>query len=369
MKVEMSNKAHGMVFSKSGVPMKAQEFPFSRLKESELLVKIKYATICGSDLHTYRGLRKTPVPTILGHEIIGSIETLPHGNPIKDYYGDDLKVGDSITWSIAASCGDCHYCKINIPQKCRNLFKYGHEQITEHHPLSGGYAEYCHLAKGTTIIKIPDHIPYKVIGPANCATATTAAAFRIGGDCSGKVVIIQGAGMLGLTACAMAKYLGASEIIAIDIDEKRLSLAHKFGATKTLLFANDSDKIVNDVQKITNGYKADLIIEMSGISKSVELGFNLLSIGGHYVLVGSVFTQPSVEISPETTVRSLFNIHGIHNYAPQDLAMAIRFLADCYMKYPFESLISSEFSLKEVNEAFDYSIATKSFRVAVRPNY
>ena len=364
----MSNKTYGMVFSESGVPMKAQEFPFPELKESELLVKIKYATICGSDLHTYQGFRKTPVPTILGHEIIGEIETLPQEGFLKDYYGNDLKVGDVITWSIAASCGDCHYCMIGIPQKCLHLFKYGHEPITEIHPFSGGYAEYCHLAKGTTIVKFPEDIPYEVIGPANCATATTAAAFRIGGDCSGKVVIIQGTGMLGLTACAMARYLGANEVIAIDIDEKRLNVAHEFGASKTILINNNPEKIISDVQQITNGYKGDLIIEMSGISNSVGLGFNLLGIGGHYVFVGSVFTQPAVEISPETTVRNLFNIHGIHNYTPQDLAMAIKFLGENHTKYPFKSLISSKFSLKEVNEAFEHSIATKAFRVAVVPN-
>ncbi len=364
----MRNKALGMVFSKSGTLMKAQEFPFPELRESELLVKIKYATICGSDLHTYQGFRKTPVPTILGHEIIGEIETLPREGFVKDYYGNDLKVGEVITWSITASCGDCHYCKIDIPQKCLHLFKYGHEPITENHPLSGGYAEYCHLAKGTTIVKIPDDIPYEVIGPVNCATATTAAAFRIGGYCSGKVVIIQGTGMLGLTACAMARYLDADEVIAIDIDEKRLNVAYEMGATKTLLLDNNPEKIISDVQQITNGFMGDLIIEMSWFSNSVELGFNLLSIGGHYVFVGSVYTQPSVEISPEITVRNLFNIHGIHNYTPQDLAMAIKFLGENHTKYPFESLISSKFSLKEVNEAFEHSIATKAFRVAIVPN-
>ena len=174
--------------------------------------------------------------------------------------------------------------------------------------------------------------------------------------------------MLGLTACAMANYHGAKEVIAIDIDEKRLNIARKFGATKTFLIDNNQEEIISDVKQITNGYMGDLIIEMSGISESVELGFNLLGIGGHYVFVGSVFTQPAVAISPETTVRSLFNIHGIHNYTPQDLAMAIKFLGESHAKYPFESLISSEFSLKEVNEAFEYSIATKSFRVAVVPN-
>jgi alcohol dehydrogenase len=364
----MRKKACGMVFSKSGIPMKAQEFPFPELNESELLVRIKYATICGSDLHTFQGFRKTPVPTILGHEIIGEVEALPPEGFLKDYYGNDLEVGDAITWSIAASCGDCHYCKIGISQKCSYLFKYGHEQITENHPLSGGYAEYCHLAKGTTIVKIADDIPYEVIGPANCATATTAAAFRKGGYCAGKVVIIQGTGMLGLTACAMARYLDADEVIALDIDENRLNMAREMGATKALLLDNNPEIIINEVLQITNGYKGDLIIEMSGFTESIELGFNLLGIGGHYVFVGSVFTQPAVEISAETTVRSLFNIHGQHNYTAQDLAMAIKFLSENYKTYPFESLISSEYSLREVNEAFEYSVANKSFRVAVVPN-
>ena len=364
----MNNNAYGMVFSGSGIPMKAQEFPIPDLKNSELLVKIKYATICGSDLHTYQGSRNTPVPTILGHEIIGEIEILPREGCLKDYYGNDLKVGDIITWSVVVSCGDCHYCNNGISQKCSHIFKYGHEPILENHQFSGGYAEYCHLAKGTTIIKVPEGIPYKVLGPANCATATTACAFRIGGDCSGKVVIVQGVGMLGLTACSMARYYGAREVIAIDIDEKRLNTATEFGATKKLLIDNNPDNVISDVLQITDGYKGDIIFEMSGTSNSVELGFNLLSIGGHFVLVGSVFTQPLVEISPENIVRNLFNIHGIHNYTPQDLAMAIKFLSKNHLKYPFESLISSEFSLKEVNEAFEFSIATKSHRVAVVSN-
>lgn len=364
----MSNNACGMVFSGSGIPMKAQEFPLPELNESELLVKIKYATICTSDLHTYQGFRNTSVPTILGHEMIGEVKTLPLQGCPKDGFGNDLKVGDIITWSVVASCGDCHYCNIGISQKCSHIFKYGHENIVENHPFSGGYAEYCHLAKGTAIIKVPEDIPYKVLGPANCTTATTAAAFRMAGDCSGKVVIIQGVGMLGLTACAMARNLGASEVIVIDIDEKRLNVATEFGATKKLLIDNNPDNVISDVLQITNGYKGDIIFEMSGASSSVELGFNLLSIGGHFVLVGSVFTQPTVEISPENIVRNLFNIHGIHNYTPKDLAMAIKFLSANHLKYPFESLISSEFSLKEVNEAFEFSIATKSFRVAVVPN-
>jgi len=365
---QMNKYACGMVFSGSGIPMKAQEFPLPNLNESELLVKIKYATICTSDIHTYQGFRNTSVPTILGHEMIGEVNTLPLEGCPKDFYGNDLEVGDIITWSVVASCGDCHYCNIGVSQKCSHIIKYGHEKIVENHPLSGGYAEYCHLAKGTPIIKLPEDIPYKVLAPANCTTATTAAAFRIAGDCSGKVVIIQGVGMLGLTACSMARYFGAREVIAIDIDEKRLNIASEFGATKKLLIDNNPKKIVSNVLQITNGHKGDIIFEMSGVSSSVELGINLLSIGGHFVLVGSVFTQPTVEISPENIVRNLFNIHGVHNYTAKDLAMAIKFLIENHSKYPFKLLTSSEFSLKEVNEAFEFSSDTKPFRVAVVPN-
>ena len=362
----MSNSTIGMVFTKSGVPMDRQKFHSPDLKQGELLVKIKYATICGSDLHTYQGFRQTPVPTILGHEIIGEVAELPSDADLQDYYGNVLKQGDRITWSIAASCGECHYCKIGLSQKCVNLFKYGHEKISDEHPLSGGYAEYCHLAKGTTIVKISDEMPNKVIGPANCATATTAAAFRVGGDCAGKVVIIQGAGMLGLTACAMASSLGARQVIALDIDKDRLVLAPKFGATDTILIEGDNADVINKVKNITDAYMADLIIEMSGISESVELGLKLLSIGGHIVFVGSVFTQPDVQINPESIVRGIFNIHGMHNYIPEDLATAITFLENNHKKFPFEELVSSEFPLQDVDAAFQHSIATKAFRVAIK---
>ena len=88
---QMNKYACGMVFSGSGIPMKAQEFPLPDLNESELLVKIKYATICTSDIHTYQGFRNTSVPTILGHEMIGEVNTLPLEGCPKDFYGNELE--------------------------------------------------------------------------------------------------------------------------------------------------------------------------------------------------------------------------------------------------------------------------------------
>jgi alcohol dehydrogenase len=361
----MIGKSRAAVFTKAGYPLEMQEFPLPDLRKEEVLVKVEYSTICGSDLHTFQGNRSTPSPTILGHEIIGRIAELPLDGPVTDFYGNKLKIGDLITWSIAASCGECFYCNKGIPQKCEYLFKYGHEQISKKHPLSGGYAEYCHLAKGTTIIKVQDGISRKVFCPANCATATTAAAFRVGGLCNNQIVLIQGAGMLGLTATAMARYYGAKEVIALDIVNERLIESKKFGATKTVLVTEDSNKVIEEIKNITNGFGVDLAIELTGIKSSMETGMQLLRIGGRYVFVGAVFPNPPIEMPAEIIVRNLLSIHGIHNYVPKDLAEAIKFLSDTYTKYPFEKLVSTEFSLEEINEAFHRMIDSKAYRVAI----
>ena len=96
--------------------------------------------------------------TILGHEILGVIEQLAPGEVIRDYHGVPLQPGDRITWSIAASCDSCFYCQGNVPQKCEKLFKYGHEAIVPNHPLSGGLADHCHLARGTAILRVPESL-------------------------------------------------------------------------------------------------------------------------------------------------------------------------------------------------------------------
>jgi threonine dehydrogenase-like Zn-dependent dehydrogenase len=171
--------------------------------------------------------------------------------------------------------------------------------------------------------------------------------------------------MLGLTAVAMARYYGAKEVIAIDIIPARLKKATEFGATKTFLAGEDSNKISDEVKEITDGLGVDLIIEMTGLPISMENGIHLLTIGGRYVFVGAVFPNRPIALSAEMIVRNLLTIHGLHNYIPQDLAEAITFLSDTYTQYPFEELTSKEFSLEETNEAFQYSIDNKTYRVAI----
>lgn len=360
-------QSRAAVYVEEGQPLELQSFALPELAAGEVLVQVTCCTVCGSDVHTYAGHRTTPMPTILGHEIIGTVARLGPGEPVCDYDGVPLTIGDRITWSIAASCGDCFYCDHAIPAKCDTLFKYGHEAINDRQPLSGGLAEHCHLAPGTAIVRIPDELPDVVACPANCATATVTAALRVGGGCQDEVVLIQGAGMLGLSACALARSRGAKEVIVCDIDDARLQLAEKFGATHCVNVSGDPEALAKVVNQVTDNRGVDLAIELSGANASIEAGLKRLRIGGRYVLVGSVFPADDVPVSAEWVVRRWLNIHGVHNYAPEDLAAAVTFLAEQHTNYPLAELVSASFPLEESDEAFRYTLTQRPHRVAVLP--
>lgn len=361
----LPEQCRAAVFSGADKPLHVRSFPLPLLREGETLVRVTCCTICGSDVHTFQGRRVTPTPTILGHEILGEVAALPEQGAVQDIAGRPLNVGDRVTWSIAASCGQCFFCARGLPQKCEDLFKYGHEKIGEKHPLSGGLAEYCHLAPGTAIVRVPAEVPDAVACPANCATATVAAALRVGGYCEDEVVLIQGAGMLGLTACAMASAGGAREVIACDVDAKRLERASRFGATQCVRVA-DETALKPVVDKATEGRGVDLAVELSGANSAVEAALGSLRIGGRLVLVGTVFPGPDVAVSPETVVRRLLNIHGLHNYTPQDLAAAVSFLTEHHIDFPFADLAGAVFALEEVETAFQHASESGALRVMVR---
>ena len=364
----MSNTSLAAVFHESGVPLTLETYPLPHLGPGEVLVRITCATICGSDVHTFLGRRSTPVPTILGHEIIGVVAAAHRDQPACDYTGRLLQMGDRVTWSIAASCGNCFFCQRDVPQKCEQLFKYGHEQVVPEHPLSGGLAEYCHLAAGTAVVTVPNALPDVVACPANCATATVAAALRVGALCPGESVLIQGAGMLGLTAAAMASSRGAQQVIVCDVDAGRLGRAVQFGATQTLLVSEDERELIAAVQELTEDRGVDLAVEMSGATSAVQTGVKLPRVGGRYVLIGSTFPTPPVELDPEAVVRRCLSIAGNHNYKPGDLADAVSFLSQHGRDFPFADLVHDAFLLEQSEEAFKHAINGKRLRVAVRPS-
>lgn len=355
--------ARAALFHGSKVPLEFVEYPLPDLQPGEVLAKVACTTICGSDVHSYCGDRPTPVPTILGHEILGTVAALPPGAQVCDYASVPLEIGDRVTWTIAASCGKCFFCETGLSQKCESLFKYGHEPITEAHPLSGGLAEYCHLAAGTTLFRVPDELPDTVACPANCATATVAAGLRYAGDCAGRTILIQGAGMLGLTAAAMARYYGATGVIVCDIDAPRLERARQFGAT---LGAQPAD-LKAAVDSATAGRGVDIALELSGAVPAMQQGLEMLRIGGRHIWIGAVSPTPVVSVTPERIVRNLLTVQGVHNYTPPDLAKALEFLVACHEKFPFAELVPETFSLDQAEAALQTAAKGGAPRVIVVP--
>lgn len=334
-----------------------QVYPLPSPKAGEVLVKNIFTTICTSDLHTCLGRRSAPLPSVLGHEIIGEVEALPDGL-IRDYYGQVLELGDRLTWTVYAHNPTDTMAQRGIPQKSAGLFKYGHVRAKDaSSSLSGGFASHCLLRCGTSLFKLPAELKNAEAAPLNCTHATIAGAFRLAGSVQGKCVLVSGAGMLGLSSAAMAKEAGAATVWVIDPLKERRDQSMLFGADQAWSPA-----------KMGQVPKADVLIETSGEPAAMEQGIQRLKIGGIAIWVGAVYTQRDLAINAELIVRNLLTIKGLHNYAPQDLAVAIRFMSASRNKYPFQELVGPRFPLAELDEAVRLADQKAYYRVGIYPN-
>ncbi len=351
-------KATAAVFDAPGAPLRLQSFALpQRLAAGEALVELELCTLCGSDLHSIRGDREVPRPTVLGHEVVGHLVEIAEGG-LRDIDGGSLSIGDRVSWAINAACGECFYCRQGLPQKCENTFKYGHRAIDDSHPLSGGLASHCHLAPGTALVRVPHAVSLPAACPANCATATAAAALRAAGECRGRCVVVHGAGLLGLTVAAMARAAGATLVFVSERSAPRRRLAEQFGATHTEL-----GKLIEQ----TGGRGADIAFDMCGSPEAIESSIGQLRTGGRLILVGAVFPARPLAIHAEQIVRKLLRIEGVHNYTPADLAIAFEFLEGARDRYRFEALIGETYPLEKTNEAVEAALTGGGIRVAVRP--
>lgn len=355
-----------IVFEAPDKPFHTRSFDIRPLLPGEILVKNLYTTICGSDLHTFCGLRKEPCPSVLGHEIVGRVLQLDPAHSGYDNNGETLHTGDVITWSIFSSNPQSPYSLAGIPQKGDNLFKYGHALIQPPEVFHGGLAEYCILKPDTAILKIPPSMPLPVAATLNCAISTVAGALRLAGDLKNKRVLITGMGLLGLTCAAMCKDAGAKWIIAADIADKRLQESGGFGADETIDLKNDNSQALERLKNQSPQKGVDVVFDMSGSADAMEFGVNSLAIGGCAIWVGAVFHTRELRINPELVIRQLLTIKGLHNYNFDDFKYALDFMIRNWEKFPFGQVVEKEFSLDEVQNAFEYAVNHKPLRVGVR---
>jgi alcohol dehydrogenase len=353
-----------LLFHGPGRPFELADFPVPEARGEEVLVRITCCTLCRSDLHTHAGLRSEPTPTVLGHEIVGRIEAFGLRAARTDALGASVYPGDRVTWAVGVGCGNCFYCAEDLPQKCERLYKYGHMRAEAPCPGGGGLADHVVLVPGTAWFRVPDELPDRVAAPASCATATVAALLRCAGPIAGRAVLVLGAGVLGVTACAMARACGASAVLAVDQAPACLRRATSFGATH--VFPSDA-ALPEHVAGATGGRGADVVLELSGAVELVQASLALARTGGTVVLAGTVAPVGLVPLDPEKVVRRMLTIRGVHNYHPRDLGTALAFLAGPGRAFPFDALVSGAYPLQEAERAFAHAHAQPGTRVAVVP--
>lgn len=366
--MEIPKECSAAVFEKIGSRIEIREFSLpEKIDDNAILCRTSFSTICGSDLHTITGKRIEPVPLILGHEITGKIVRM--GKSVEnDGFRNKLNIGDRISWTIMASCGKCYYCNKGLPQKCEKLVKYGHTSINNNlnSPLLGGYGEYVYIVPGTVVFKVPDTLPDEIAAPANCALSTVINAVDTIGIEKGDCVMVQGAGLLGLNACAILKEAGAKEIIITDVIDSRLEMAKEFGATAAVNTKNTDDaqlkKIISD---LTGGVGLDAAIEVCGFSPAVKTAIDNLRTGGRYLIAGLVTPGSLLNIDGNTITRKYLTIRGIHNYNPEHLGKALLFLEKNKEKYPFNEIVKIRFPLSGINDAVEASKSGEFIRVGI----
>jgi alcohol dehydrogenase len=353
-----------LLFHGPGRALEMVHFPDPRPRGQEVLVRVACCTLCRSDLHTHAGRRSEPTPAVLGHEIVGRIEAFGPEAPRVDALGAAAAPGDRVTWAIAVGCGRCFTCADDLPQKCEKPYKYGHVRADAACPTGGGLAEHVLLVPKTAWFRVPDEVPDRVAAPAGCATATVAALLRCAGPVAGRAVLVLGAGVLGVTACAMARAAGAGSVLAADVLPDGLRRATSFGATH----AFPADAVLKErVAEATGGRGADVVLELAGTAESVQASLSLARTGGVIVLAGTVAPVGTVPLDPEQVVRRMLTIRGVHNYHPHDLGAALAFLAGAGRAFPFDSLVSGEYPLHQAEQAFAHAHAQPGTRVAVVP--
>jgi putative phosphonate catabolism associated alcohol dehydrogenase len=367
--VLVSPSPFAMVWQGEGRPHEPIAVPGVALAAGELLVAVELATVCGSDVHTVLGRRHAATPVILGHEQVGRVVAVGEGATSAS--GIPIVPGMRVVWSVTVSCGRCDRCDRGLTQKCRSLEKYGHDRVHRGWELSGGFATHVQVRAGSTVVLLDEIVPAAVAAPASCATATVVAALEAASAhiaIAGATVLISGAGMLGLTAAAMATDAGAHVVVSDPVLARR-SAALDFGAARV------ADPTVGHLaptglgSALAAGGAAEplIVLELSGSASAVRSALRVVGVGGVVVLAGSVSPGGDIAVDPGVLVSKHLTVRGIHNYSGRHLEQAVRYLTAAWHSYPFAGLVGETFPLESVDEAIALAATGRHPRVALDP--
>ena len=316
--------------------LEIQDSPIPSFGKDEVLIRVKACGICGSDVHGYDGSsgRRIP-PLIMGHEAAGLIEEC--GSEVSGF-----SKGDRVTFDSTVYCGKCSYCKKGQVNLCNNRMVLG--VSCADYRRHGAFAEFV-TVPSHIIYKLPDTFPFEHAAMIEAVSVAVHAVGRISFD-SGDKSLVVGAGMIGLLLIQAIRSAGCSEIIAVDMDNDRLNLAKKLGATQ-VINSQEVDAL-SFILNETEGQGVDKSFEVVGATPTVQLSIHAVRKGGSVVMVGNL--APEVELPLQSVVTREISLFGTCASAGE-YPKCIELMADGSIQV--DPLISAKVALEEGPEWFD----------------
>ena len=349
----MPESGRVVVITEYGKPFEIRDYDLPDPEPGAIVLKITQAGICGSDLHIWRGDQvNQPLPPTgrcMGHEGSGVVYKLGEG-VTTDTLGAPIGEGDRLMHMAVFSCYRCHMCLRGDINWCVNR---QYPAAGEYPYFTGTYSDFLYLPPRHPAFRVPDELPDDLLGPVNCALGTVTQGLINAGAHEGQYVVIQGAGGLGLNATAMAKDMGADQVIVLDRLENRLRLAEEFGADHTINIEeyNTPESRVRRVKELTRDRGADIVMELVGRAELLAEGIDMLSNGGTFVEIGDIVPGREVSIDPSKLLKGK-RVMGSLMYRPSTLVTILEYMVRNQNKVPFHKIVSHKFKLEEINEAF-----------------
>ncbi len=357
-------------------PLIVEEVELAPPGPGEVLVQVKAAGLCHSDLSVINGSRPRPTPMVIGHEAAGVVAECGPGV-------DDLKAGDKVVMVFVPSCGSCLPCAEGRPALCepgadtntagtllsgeRRLQRpvAPDDTILHHHMGVSAFAEYAVVSR-RSLIKVDDEeLSHEEAALFGCAVLTgVGAVVNTAQVPPGSSVAVLGLGGVGLNALLGAKLSGARHIIAMDLQDSKLALASELGATGTV---NAADPNAVEAVKDMTGGGVDFAFELAGSVKAMEQAYRVTKRGGTTVSAGLPHPDHRWELQQVNMVAEERTIKGsyIGSCVPmRDIPRYIELYRQGQL--PVDKLMSDVIALEDINSGFDRLAAGKTVRQVIK---
>lgn len=365
-----SAELRAAILREPGQPLRVEEVELARPQTGEARVRVAAAGVCHSDYHYMKGDLETALPAVLGHEGAGVVEEVGPGVT-------NIQPGDHVVLLWRSSCGRCAYCNTGRPALCTlgqqlrtsgrltdGTSRFSQRGAEIRHFLGVSCFAEATVCMEQSLLRIEKDVPMPVAALAGCSVMTgVGAAMNSARVEPGSSVLVIGAGGVGLCAIMGAQLCGAAQIIAADLNPAKLEMARSFGATDVV--DASSEDVVRAARQLSGG-GVDYAFEAIGRPETVTQSVRALRAGGVAVAIGITPAAARAEISPFDLVLQEKTLKGSIYGSTRPHADFPR-LFELYRRgrLPLDRLLSREYPLERINEAFDALLAGEVARSVV----